>query len=422
MNEDSLLAISYIGIWSLIFLFYYRIKKTFDCGGFILLTYIVYSICSYRLLNSEYYSFNRLSVFPYVYLFFCMLIGIYPILKADFSGRYEVVSPSLKVTNCICLIFITSSFANSPSSIMKFSEGIRLLLVDSTAGNDMYEATNEYSKSTGDGITNIFAIFTGAFSNIGIFMMFYYLTLNKINHLILWGLIVSCLLLLIAGISSGQRGPVIEPLLLMVATYFMFENYIHKFYRKVIRFLGIILIVLISIPIIAITLSRFDNSVSDPLESTYFYVGQQNLYFNNYALDDNGIRYGDRTIPLFKRLLLIPDVPKNYWERRIKYPHLKVNDEVFITYVGDIAIDFGPIICLILFLLYFCLIPDKTSFMNGRIELHKLVLLHMIVYLCTIGGLKLYPLADVHGNLKVIVYFACYYLIKNQLKMYSNGR
>ena len=52
------------------------------------------------------------------------------------------------------------------------------------------------------------------------------------------------------------------------------------------------------------------------------------LFFNNYGLDADGIRYGDRTANLFKQIIW-DDTPHNYMERRDKYPHLKIDDYYF---------------------------------------------------------------------------------------------
>jgi hypothetical protein len=144
------------------------------------------------------------------------------------------------------------------------------------------------------------------------------------------------------------------------------------------------------------------------MSTIYYYGGQENLYFNKYGLDNGGIRYGDRTFPLFKRILGFENVPKNFMERRDKYPHLKISDEVFYTFVGDFTIDFGPIIATFIFLFFTLFVVINTKIRNGIIRFHQLILLHFVMSVCMLGGLKLYPFSDVGGNLQLIVYFIAY--------------
>ena len=163
---------------------------------------------------------------------------------------------------------------------------------------------------------------------------------------------------------------------------------------------------------VAVTISRFEREEGGAGASTFYYIGQQNLYFNSYALDDGGIRYGDRTFPVFKRMLGFDNVPQNYTQRRAKYPNLKINDEVFSSFVGDFVIDFGPIIAVIIFLIFFLYSKEHTKPQSGILPFHRLLLLHFIMCICMQGGLKLYPYSDLGGNLKLIMFIMCYIAFK----------
>lgn len=72
-------------------------------------------------------------------------------------------------------------------------------------------------------------------------------------------------------------------------------------------------------------MSRFGKEQAGVGGFINWYVGQGSLYFNNNGLDAGGIRYGDRTINLFKRII-DPDTPKNFVERRDKYHNLELDD------------------------------------------------------------------------------------------------
>ena len=109
-------------------------------------------------------------------------------------------------------------------------------------------------------------------------------------------------------------------------------------------------VIVISLPIVAILVSRFDNLVGSIGGFSRWYVGQGSLYFNNFALDAGGTRNGDRTFNLVKRII-DSDTPKNYVERREKYHNLNVDDDIFTTFVGDFVIDFGPYLAVVMFFL-----------------------------------------------------------------------
>jgi oligosaccharide repeat unit polymerase len=296
-----------------------------------------------------------------------------------------------------------------PTIISDIAFSIIKLLTDPAGGKELYNAAISNSYSIGDGnISNFPSIISNAFGNFGILLFFYYLTLKKYNKLILIGLLLSCIVGLLTNISLGQRGPIIEILFSLIITYFALKKFFQPKFIKIIKIIGISLVIAISVPLIALTTSRFGDMAGGSLSSLYYYVGQENLYFNNYGLDNGGIRYGDRTFPLFKRVLGFDNVPHNYLERRQKYPDLKINDEVFCGFVGDFTFDFGPFVAPLIFIIFTLFVLNKTRIRNGKILFHQLILIHFVMSLCMLGGIKLYPFSDVGGNLQLIVYFVAY--------------
>ena len=145
--------------------------------------------------------------------------------------------------------------------------------------------------------------------------------------------------------------------------------------------------------------------------SVFFYFGQQNLFFNNFAFDNNGLRYGDRVFPVFKKFLGFENVPLDFWTRRIKYQNLYINDEVFIGYVGDFMLDFGPIITIIIFILFSWYVYHKIKVTNGVVYLHNMLPLLFTLHVCAYGGLFLFPFADT-DNYTIIMYILVYYFYK----------
>lgn len=413
MDKDKGLVLIYLVLWVITLVVHYKKRKSFDAGCFVLSTYVMYAINSYLLYGTTYYYFNPqpLKLFPFIYLFAMMLIGLLPVLKFETISEIPIQQPSRKLIHAFCLVFIITTLIHFPSAIGNISSGLAMIL--SGGGQEIYSDSLELVEHTGGGISNLAAIISSAFAQIGFLLTVYYLTLKNHNKWILILLFISCVMKMLNGITLGQRGGIVEPLLILIASFFLLKNYMKPIYRKIALVTGVVLVSLLMIPIVYITLSRFDDKVLNPGESTIYYLGIENINFNNYALDDNGIRYGDRTVPLFKRMLGFDNVPKNFVERRAMYPNLKLNDESFSTYVGDIAIDFGPYVAVVIICFFSLLFMRLTAKGKQGYKFHQLLAVHFLLYLCVIGGIKLFPYSDTGGNLKIIVFIVAYFLFKN---------
>ncbi len=412
MNPDVILVFAYFLAWVVSFVIRYKKTRRFDAVAFIMLTYIIYAFFSFQLIRTT-TDFSNLNLFPFLYLFIMLYIGMMPIIRFS-NSEGPIRQPSIISINTISIIFIVSTLFYFPESVSNMAQGFTMLMSDSSYGMDMYNESMEGAMDAGKGITNLASIISGAFTQIGLLLTIYYMTLPKGNKWILIGLFVASFMKMTGGISMGQRGTIVEPLLVLIATYFLLNRFIIPKYKKPIRIAGVVIISFLFISVLLITFSRFENrnSSMDSRSSTYYYLGHANLTFNQYALDDNGIRYGDRIVPIFKKLMGFPNVPDNFMERRAKYPLLKVNDEVFITYVGDIAIDFGPIVATIIIVLFSFLFSNSIRTKNGMYDFNQLLLVHFILYLCVIGGVKLFPYSDVGGNLKIITFILTYLFFK----------
>ena len=192
--------------------------------------------------------------------------------------------------------------------------------------------------------------------------------------------------------------------------YFFFKRFIPQNINKKVKIVGISIIGALLFLIALITVSRFTDE-GGVGSSVYGYTGMQNLNFSKYGLDNGGIRYGDRTCAIFKKMLGFSNVPNNFWEGRDKYPHLKIDDGVFIGFVGDFTLDFGPIFALIIFILFNVFVINHTRIYSKTIKFHQLVLLSFVFNICMEGGMKLYPYAYT-DNLRIIVYFIAYFIFR----------
>lgn len=407
---SNIWLVLYIIAWIVTFILYQKKKRYFDAGSVLLCSYLLYSIASLLLFNDPYLGskYKALTLFPFIYMYLMLMVASSPVLKYDVLKINKIQKPRNVIFYTICIIFIISSIARVPRELPNYIQGLMRIMLDAYGGLDIYNETMANSFNSGDGkISNLPAIISNSLSDIGVLLYFYYLTLEKRNKLISIGLLISCIFPILGNISISQRGPVLEQLITLIITYFALRKFIQAKIIKIIQRVGIILIIATTIPIIAISISRFGGNEGGTLSSIYDYAGMQNLNFNNYAFDNGGIRYGDRTFPIFKQMLGFDNVPHNFWERRDKYPFLKINDEVFISFVGDFVLDFGPIIAVLIFIFVALFFLKHTRARNGTILFHQLILLHFIMCVCMQGGMKLFSFSDL-ANLRIIVVFIAY--------------
>ena len=208
----------------------------------------------------------------------------------------------------------------------------------------------------------------------------------------------------------GQRGGVIAAISTAIVGYMLFRRYIAKKINRAIQIAGLSAILLTSLPIAAITVSRFGNMGGGIAGFLNWYVGQGSLYFNNFALDAGGTRNGDRTLNLAKRVI-DPDTPVNYTERRDLYHNLSIDDDIFSTFVGDFVIDFGPISAVLIFIVFNGVIIYLIRPRDGTIKLHQLLLAYFTMCICMQGGMTLFSYAD-SGNLRIVCILLLYVYLR----------
>jgi len=361
--------------------------------------------------NAAYY--GELNFFPLVYLFIMLMIAFSPIMKFESKGEVSIQKPTQSIVDSISVLFIFCSILTIPTWINHLQEGLTTIIMDPTGGLDIYHETmsNSEGGSSNDGsITNLPAIISGLLFDICIVLFYYYLSLGKRKKLIVIGLFASFIFLILKEIAYSQRGPAIDRFFSLVAFYFLFKRHLSDKINRIVRVLGIILAIIVVVFIGAITISRFANE-GGTLQSVYAYSGMQNVNFSKYAFDNGGIRYGDRTFSVFKKILGFNNVPINFWEGRAKYPYLKIDDGVFIGFVGDFVLDFGPIVAFIIIVVFNLFIIQNTRPVSNTIRFHQLILLSFVINICMLGGIKLYPYAYA-DNLKIIVYFIAYFIFK----------
>ena len=417
IESNYILSAFLILLWVITLIWYQRKNKNFDAGSFIIVMYIIYAVFSIMTINDDSIpqitNYEPLTLFPYLYLYVMMMIALTPAIYHHTNSTDSIEYPQSNILRIIATIIIVVAILNLPGIVSDFRNGLMSIFTDTEAGKKAYMEQIDNASNVGGAIRNIPAILFNSFSDIGIFLLFYFMTMSKKNHKIIYGLLFANVINLIMPVMRGQRSGVALAFLTIICGYFLFKQYLSKRLNKVIKKIGIVFIAIITLPVAAITISRFGSEKAGVAAFINWYIGQGNIYFNNHALDDNGLRYGDRTLNLFKRLV-DSKTSMNYVERREIYSKLKINDEVFSTFVGDFTIDFGPFFAVIIFIVFnffviYSFQKNKTN--NNKIKLHQLLLLYFTVCISAQGGMYLFSYSDTR-NLNIIVLALLYYYLK----------
>lgn len=410
MEINYIILSIYSLLWTALLSIYYSIKRVLDAGTFIILCFTALSFISIIYYHQLPYSLKEqeLTLFPLLYLFVSIILCILPLLNKDYVSLKILNNRKIYILDIVATLFIISVLVALPFNIIYIKENLLKIIIDQTAGQELYQDSLEKSM-TNDGvgkISNIFAIYSNAFIEISIFILFLNFSLKRRKTLNKF-LIISIFFIPLSVIANGQRTSVILPILAFTGTYFLFRFFLPQNINKKIKIYGSILGIILLIPIIALTISRFGNSDAGTGQSVISYAGQSTINFDKYAFDNNGIRYGDRTFPLVKQICGFDNVPKDFWERRDKYPKLKINDEVFVNFIGDFVLDFGPIISFLMIILFSIITLKMTILKKRKISIAQLLILHYLMMVSIEGSFYLYPFADTAG-LKVFIYIALY--------------
>ena len=409
---NNILATGYLLTWIMTLIWYQYKSRTIDGGTAVMSTYVLYAIFSLLTLNDIMFEdfYLPLKLFPYIYLYGMLMTALSPTIYTHLNPVDTIEHPQTRILGITSILIIVSSVLLIPDIIANFDTGFVKLFTETDAGKDAYMEQIEEAEDAGSGISNIPAIIYNAFSDITIFLCFYYMTFKKKNYWLIGGLLFAIMIGILMPMMHGQRGGVIAAVLTTVVGYAMFQQFFSKRLNRTIRILGVSCIAAIAIPIAAITVSRFGNMGGGIAGFLNWYVGQGSLYFNNFALDAGGTRNGDRTLNLAKRLI-DPDTPKNYTERRDKYHDLNIDDDIFSTFVGDIVIDFGPITTVFIFVIFNGLIIYLIRPRDGTLRLHQALLLYFTLCICMQGGMTLFSFSD-SGNLRIVILFLLYGYLK----------
>ena len=414
----------YILLWFFVCYNHYK-KAKFSSGLVVILSYLVYGILSFILYSDNYLgkSYGELNLFPFIYLFIMLYMFLSPVFKYERSDVMQVCKPNYIIIQVFLLVYSASAIITLPSILSHLKEGLKLLLIDSSAGAELYnESFDNYvvTNNSISGIYGLIAIIYNTFSDVAKFMFFYYLTLNNKKKIFIILFIITFIIDSLYPLTKGGRTPLVMNLFSILMAVTLFYPFYSFKIKKELKKCGLILLIIVSIPFMALTISRFGDRDYGTFGGVLLYVGQAPLNFNTKALDAGGIRNGDRTINLFKQFIF-DGTPRDINEVRMKYRHLKMDDSIFSTYVGDFVLDYGPIGAFIIFLLLFLWFYKSIHIYNKTIHFYSLLLIYFILCIAMQGGMYLFYYSFIN-NLKimaVIFMYIIFYIDYNSRKAHD---
>lgn len=420
---DIVYTIIYIAL--LIGMLWWHQRQTegrWGIGSYTLLSYILYPIIGALWFFDPYRTYGDvepLRLFPFIYLAVLEWIALRPILHYDRNNIQEIEPPTMLFLNVFAVIYVLCTLLQIPHIVSNIADGLRSIMVDTAAGQDMYLESQSEDSNYDGAVANLPAIIFNIFSPLAFILFFYYLTLGKKY---LWAIIGFGLCILIKSfhsLSNGQRTEVTMSAINIFVAYIALKSMLPDRIKRAVRIALICLGICIAIPFIALTISRFGEREGGLSGGLVYYIGEAPYYFNDYALDAGGTRHGDRTCNVFKKMIGMYS-PDGIFDVRETYPTLRMDDSIFSTFIGDFVLDFGGTVTAILFIIFSSLFTrfTKTNAPN-RIPFHRLILLFFAMSVCMQGGMYLFNYAF-EGNLQILAilffysFFGLEYLMRHR--------
>ena len=390
-----------------------------------MLSYLIYGILSFFLYNDIYHGsdFKELTLLPFIYLFGMMYIFIKPVLKYEKKKVMFVRTPSDRIVRTFIVVYGICALVTLPETIASLKEGLVLLLLESGGGRELYLMAKENVTARVAGVAGIyglFAIIHNIFSNVALFIISYYLTVRNKNKYLLILLLVVIIADLLYPLSKGGRTDVIMKFFAIIMALSIFYPYYSQQLKKIIKKVFIVMSIIITIPFMAMTISRFGEREGGTIGGMLSYIAQAPLNFNNNALNNGGIRFGDRTINLFKQFAGL-NPPASINDVRFKYSHHKMNDSIFSTYVGDFVLDYGPLAAVVIFILLSFIFFRIIRIRRKTISFQSLIIIYFIACVAMQGGMYLFYYSF-QQNLQILAFMFIYVLFYIDSNNQKSGR
>ena len=274
-------ALLYIGL-----LLWYRNKyHKIDCGFLMISIWTFVAICNFFFYLSVPKEFH-LQLWPFLYLFgaFFLYNRLFFKSEKEVLNVTEYTEGQSKVIDYICYFYIFCLVVNMLSADYSLSS-LSLSSVQENAADSYMEyhaADKWHSQTLLERITMNYAVW---FFNVAIIGAFIWIVRGKTGK----GIALLGLLILDQGLKSIQiasRGSLFFVVLLFIAVYLIYKDYIPRSAKRSLKQLALISGGVLALYMLAITISRFGELNKGGSDSLFEYFGHSMLTFN-YGVADS---------------------------------------------------------------------------------------------------------------------------------------
>jgi oligosaccharide repeat unit polymerase len=274
-------ALLYIGL----LIWYKRKYHKIDCGFLMISLWTFVAICNFFFYLSVPKEFH-LQLWPFLYLFGAFFLYN----RLFFKSEKEVLNVTVftdgqnKVIDYICYFYVFCLVVNMFSADYSLSS-LSLSSVQENAADSYMEyhaADKWHSQTLLERITMNYAVW---FFNVAIIGAFSWIVRGKTGR----GVALLGLLILDQGLKSIQiasRGSLFFVVLLFVAVYLIYKDYIPRKAKKSLKQLALVSGGVLALYMLAITISRFGDMDKGGSDSLFEYFGHSMLTFN-YGVADS---------------------------------------------------------------------------------------------------------------------------------------
>lgn len=314
-------------------LYVYNRQKTLSPGLFVAIIYWISSVISIFEYSENDYWHGHLSYWSFSYLFIIFLLFFRTELKSELKVDFSQLNYNFLITVLVYIYILSGLYLAvvlSARSVDIFSGGDFLAQRTMLYYDEDFQLYKNIVERIAMNIISYFKIFA-------IMMFFYFLSIKKYKLSLL--LLASILIPLFQiAILTAARGSIYTLVIIFITMYFCFKKYISAKLNRVFLTGSLVILALFGFFVVSVSVSRFGDAFWDSLR---YYFGHGMLTFN-YGLTDtlNQFAYGEYAFKWF------------YADSLLDIDSLGAHmGTSFVTFVGNLYIDFGPFFTIIMALI-----------------------------------------------------------------------
>ena len=177
---DNLYLVINICLYLIAIIVCYRRYGYMNIGGACLVLYLSIAVVSLHLYNTSTFEFDfeRLTLFPFLYLFGMLLMALSSLLKFDERAVTFEQPTAMRSFYALCVVGVLATLFYFISSLSSLQLNLASLFVDS-GGADLYADSMEDSEDVGVGVDNLMSIISNLCSDVMILALFYVMTFKS---------------------------------------------------------------------------------------------------------------------------------------------------------------------------------------------------------------------------------------------------